>query len=86
MRWSKSKYHGVRWNREHNRWEARLRFDHGERIHIGYFNRELDAARAYNEEALRRLGQHATLAFIEGEDWLERHQALQPVRFPATVG
>ena len=78
-------YWGVSWNRQKKKFQAKLRLDHGERIHVGYFDRAIDAARAYNAEALRRIGQFATLAVIEGEDWLEQHQSLQPTKAVSTV-
>jgi hypothetical protein len=67
-------YWGVSWNRQKKKFQAKLRLDHGERIHVGYFDSAIDAARAYNTEALRRVGQFATLADIDGDDWLERHR------------
>ena len=72
-------YFGVSWSAEKKKFQAKLRLDHGQRIHLGYFNSAIVAARAYNSEALRRVGQFAILAVIEGENWLEQHQSLQRV-------
>ena len=43
----KSKYKGVTWNKRSELWMVRLMVD-GERILIGYYEDELDAARAYD--------------------------------------
>lgn len=47
-----------------NRWYAQLRVD-GRRIHIGAFPTPEDAARAYDEAALRHHGEFARLNFPE---------------------
>lgn len=45
-----SNYKGVSWNTRTNRWVAGIRVS-GTRVHLGYFDTELDAAIAYNLKA-----------------------------------
>ena len=45
-----SKYIGVSFHRKHDKWIAKVGDDH-RTIHLGYFLREKDAARAYNVKA-----------------------------------
>lgn len=57
---SSSKYKGVSFNRQLGRWVAYIRID---RLltHIGYYNNEEDAAKAYNEKALELFGEFANI-------------------------
>ncbi|MBB6677499.1 HNH endonuclease [Cohnella lubricantis] len=57
---SSSQYRGVFWNKQKLKWTAQICLD-GKRRHIGHFVNELDAARAYNQEAIRLFGQYARL-------------------------
>ncbi len=41
---SKNKYNGVSWNKTHNKWLSQY-----SNIHLGYFNKEEEAARKYDE-------------------------------------
>lgn len=45
-----SKYHGVTLNKKNNKYRALLVY-HKKQIHIGFFDNELDAAKAYNIKA-----------------------------------
>lgn len=45
-----SKYRGVCWRRNLGKWFARIKVD-GKEKHLGYFNCELEAARAYDAKA-----------------------------------
>jgi len=47
-----SKYVGVAWARNSQKWFANIRIDK-KRVHLGYFEKEEDAARAYDEQAAR---------------------------------
>jgi hypothetical protein len=47
-----SKYVGVAWARNSQKWFANIRVDK-KRVHLGYFEKEEDAARAYDESAAR---------------------------------
>jgi hypothetical protein len=61
---SSSKYLGVSWYKNYNKWVAEIRVD-GTRYHLGYFTVEEDAARAYDKEAFKRFGIYANLNFPE---------------------
>lgn len=46
--WGTSKFKGVCWHKASNKWMARIRIN-GKRIHIGLFNTELEASKAYKK-------------------------------------
>lgn len=52
---SSSKYKGVSWCKRKSLWKAYLTIDY-KYIHLGYFNNEIDAARAYNKAATQNFG------------------------------
>ena len=58
-----SKYKGVGIN--YGKWHARIR-NNGKYINLGRFDTEEDAAKAYNEAALKYFGEFACLNQIEG--------------------
>lgn len=63
-----SQYKGVSWNSACSKWVAVLWDRELKRArHIGSFEKEVDAARAYDKEALRMLGNEAGLNFRECE-------------------
>lgn len=53
-----SKYKGVRY--QWKKWEVNIQRDY-----IGRFDEEIDAAKAYNKEAIKRFGKYACLNQIE---------------------
>lgn len=55
-----SQYKGVRWMKRRNTWHARIKKD-GVEYHLGYFDDERDAARAYNNAAQKYFGEFARL-------------------------
>lgn len=57
---SSSKYKGVFWNKVNNKWQAQIHPE-GKHIHLGYFDSELDAAKKYNEMALKYYGEFAKI-------------------------
>lgn len=59
-----SKYKGVYWNTGCKKWLARIGVNR-KRIHLGVFENECDAARAYNDAALKYFGEFAKLNIIE---------------------
>jgi len=59
-----SRFKGVSWHSRWRRWQARVQFNH-KRYHLGYFDNEQDAARAYNKAASRLFGKFACLNKIE---------------------
>lgn len=62
-----SKYKGVIRNKQvltKITWIARIKVN-GKQIHLGSFNNELDAAKAYNKAALKYFGEYASLNNLE---------------------
>jgi len=53
-------YKGVSWHKAAKKWRATIQKD-SKLIHIGYFKSDLDAALAYNREALNFHGEFANL-------------------------
>lgn len=59
---SGSIYKGVTWNKQHKKWRARITYDKKE-IFIGHFSNEIQAAKAYDNEAKKYFGKFAYLNF-----------------------
>ena len=53
-------YKGVSWSQGYRKWQAQIKINR-ESKHGGYFDSELDAAKAYNEMALKYFGEFAKL-------------------------
>ncbi len=56
----KSVYKGVHWQEKRKRWRARINVNNKE-IYLGQYSLELDAAKAYNEAAVKYFGEFARL-------------------------
>ncbi len=57
-----SKYKGVSIHNHTGKWRARIKL-HNKEMHIGLFNSEIDAAKAYDHKALELFGEYAYLNF-----------------------
>lgn len=55
-----SRFKGVSLHARDGRWQARIKAG-AKRIQLGYFDEELDAARAYNDAAKKHFGEFANL-------------------------
>lgn len=61
----KSKYKGVSWYKKYNKWATTV-WHNNKKYHVGYFDDEIEAAKAYNQKAIELKGKRAKLNF-EGE-------------------
>ena len=59
-----SQFKGVTFHKSSGLWEARIRV-YGIRRELGYFNDEVDAARAYNDAARELFGEFAALNLLQ---------------------
>lgn len=57
---STSKYKGVYWNKRSAKWHARITYDN-RKIHLGLHENENEAAKAYNDAAVKYFGEFARL-------------------------
>ena len=60
---NQSGFKGVHWRQSHHKWVARLGVNH-KRLHLGYFDNPRDAAKAYNDAALKYFGEFARLNVV----------------------
>lgn len=58
-----SKYKGVYFPKGKKRWRANITKGTGTRFHLGYFDNEEDAAKAYDNAALEYFGKFANINF-----------------------
>ena len=59
---SSSKYKGVSWHKQHNKWQANICVN-GKFLYLGIFPNEIDAALAYDDAAIKYFGEFARLNF-----------------------
>jgi hypothetical protein len=58
-----SKYKGVYWYAMRQRWRVRIKAPAGRIFYIGDFDDEVEAAKAYDREAIKHFGEFARLNF-----------------------
>jgi hypothetical protein len=58
----RSRYKGVSYVKGRKKWRVYISYN-GQRIHLGYFDNEIDAAKAYDEAAKLYHGKFAVLNF-----------------------
>ena len=58
--WGKSKYKGVSWNKYNGKWLSMIDIK-SKNKYLGYFNNEIDAAKAYDKAAKEIYGNNAVL-------------------------
>lgn len=59
-----SKYKGVSWHKNNKKWHAGININ-GRRKHLGSFDDEIQAAKAYDEVARKYHGEFSSLNFEE---------------------
>ena len=57
-----SKYKGVSWHKRDKVWTASIRY-HSKSTYLGYFDNEIDAAKAYDTKAIKLFDEFANLNF-----------------------
>lgn len=57
---SLSKYKGVTWNKERNKWQAQIKVD-GKQLFLGHFRNEISAAKSYDKAAVKYFGDYARI-------------------------
>lgn len=65
-KWGTSRFKGVSWDSGHGKWRAHIGVNY-KLIPLGDFDDETDAARAYNQAAVKHFGKFACLNDLEGE-------------------
>lgn len=70
MQMGSSKFKGVHWYPRSAKWRSDIKAD-GRKKHIGYFDNEINAARAYDEMARKQYGEFAyTNEDAYGQYWI----------------
>ena len=62
-----SVFKGVNWNKSRRKWRSHIKIL-GKQFYLGSFDKELDAAKAYDKAAFKYFGEFAVLNFGEKDD------------------
>ena len=62
---SRSRYKGLLWDNYWKKWRVRIYLNRNQ-IHLGFFDDEIEAAKAYDRGAIKYHGQFASLNFPDG--------------------
>lgn len=62
-----SKFKGVTWSSGHNKWQSQIGVNYKTKW-LGYYETEIEAARAYNKAAIKYFGEFARLNIIEKQE------------------
>ena len=68
-------YKGVMWYKDRRKWYASIEVN-GQKIFLGYFDSEIEAAKAYDEAAKIYHGGFASLNFGSSAPMSQKHKAL----------
>jgi len=63
--YASSDYQGTSWHKRSRKFRSQIGVK-GNRIHLGFFNSEIDAAKAYDKAALKYYGEYAKTNFNLG--------------------
>jgi hypothetical protein len=62
--WGASEYKGVSWRKDIKKWASYIRLN-SNRLHLGFYNDEVEAAKAYDKAAKNYFGEFANTNFKE---------------------
>lgn len=76
---NKSGYKGVSWNKQHNKYEVRIRYL-GKKLHLGLFEDPLEGAKAYQRFVLENNTEHSYVPVLTEEEIEEINKQKKDVK------